>query len=68
MGSSKDDCSDTELKIDDITKVSHDITNFLNNFQTMDWMRIFMNTLELFGLDFQDPIKTIELIRYVYKY
>ena len=63
MGSSKYDCSDTELKIDDITKISKDITDFLKNFQTMDWMRIFMDTVELFGVDLHDPFKTIELIR-----
>ena len=59
--------SSTFLKIEDITDISQDITDFLLTFQDIEMNAILMNISQkyfnYFGIDLDDPIKTIQLIR-----
>ena len=59
--------SSTFLKIEDITEISQDITDFLSTLQDLDKNAIVMNLtqqyIKYFGVDLDDPIKTIQLIR-----
>ena len=59
--------SSTFVKIEDITEISQDITDFLLTFQNIEMNAILMNIsqqyINYFGIDLDDPIKTIQLIR-----
>ena len=59
--------SSTFVKIEDITEISQDITDFLLTFQDIEMNAIVMNIsqqyINYFGIDLDDPIKTIQLIR-----
>ena len=59
--------SSTFLEIEDITEISQDITDFLLTFQGIEMNAILMNIsqqyINYFGIDLDDPIKTIQLIR-----
>ena len=59
--------SSTFLEIEDITEISQDITDFLLTFQDIEMNAILMNIsqqyINYFGIDLDDPIKTIQLIR-----
>ena len=59
--------SSTFVKIEDITEISQDITDFLSTLQDLDKNAIVMNLtqqyMNYFGVDLDDPIKTIQLIR-----
>ena len=59
--------SSTFVKIEDITEISQDITDFLLTFQDIEMNAILMNIsqqyINYFGIDLDDPIKTIQLIR-----
>ena len=59
--------SSTFLKIEDVTEMSQDITDFLLTFQDIEMNSILMNIsqqyINYFGIDLDDPIKTIQLIR-----
>ena len=58
--------SSTFVKIEDITEISQDITDFLSTFQDLEWNAIVKNLtqqyINYFGVDFYDPMKTIQLI------
>ena len=59
--------SSTFLEIEDISEISQDITDFLLTFQDIEMNAILMNIsqqyINYFGIDLNDPIKTIQLIR-----
>ena len=59
--------SSTFLKIEDITEISQEIADFLLTFQDIEMNAIVMNIsqqyINYFGIDLNDPIKTIQLIR-----
>ena len=59
--------SSTFLKIEDITEISQEITDFLLTFQDIEMNAILMNISQQYinyiGIDLDDPIKTIQLIR-----
>ena len=59
--------SSTFLKIEDVTEMSQDITDFLLTFQDIEMNSFLMNIsqqyINYFGIDLDDPIKTIQLIR-----
>ena len=59
--------SSTFLKIEDITEISQDITDFLSTLQDLELNAIVINLtqqyMNYFGVDLDDPIKTIQLIR-----
>ena len=63
-------CNATELKIDDIENLSHDIMKLMSTLENVNWNAFVMNMLEsnllLLGIDLSDPVKTIQLIRYTY--
>ena len=59
--------SSTFVKIEDITEISQDITDFLSTLQDLELNAIVMNLtqqyMNYFGVDLDYPIKTIQLIR-----
>ena len=68
MNTTQTSCNSTPVQIEDITKISQDITDFLYTFQDIDINAIVMNISEqyinYFGVDLDDPMKTIQLVRY----
>ena len=68
MNTTQTSCNSTPVQIEDITKISQDITDFLYTFQDIDINAIVMNIsqqyINYFGVDLDDPMKTIQLVRY----
>ena len=67
MNQTQMSCNSTFLKIEAITEISQDITDFLSTLQDLELNAIVMNLtqqyMNYFGVDLDDPIKTIQLIR-----
>ena len=65
MNTTQMSCNSTPVQIEDITKISQDITDFLSTFQDLDIvMNISQQYINYFGVDLDDPMKTIQLVRY----
>ena len=67
MNQTQMSCNSTFVEIEDITEISQDITDFLSTLQDLELNAIVMNLtqqyMNYFGVDLDDPIKTIQLIR-----
>ena len=67
MNQTQMSCNSTFMEIEDITEISQDITEFLSTLQDLELNAILMNLtqqyINYFGVDLDDPIKTIQLIR-----
>ena len=67
MNQTQMSCNSTYVEIEDITEISQDITDFLSTLQDLELNAIVMNLtqqyMNYFGVDLDDPIKTIQLIR-----
>ena len=67
MNQTQMSCNSTFVKIEAITEISQDITDFLSTLQDLELNAIAMNLtqqyINYFGVDLDDPIKTIQLIR-----
>ena len=67
MNQTQMSCNSTFVEIEDITEISQDITDFLSTLQDLELNAIVMNLtqqyMNYFGVELDDPIKTIQLIR-----
>ena len=67
MNQTQMSCNSTFVEIEDITEISQDITDFLSTLQDLELNAIVINLtqqyMNYFGVDLDDPIKTIQLIR-----
>ena len=68
MNQTQMSCNSTFVEIEDITEISQDFTDFLSTLQDLDISAIVMNLtqqyINYFGVDLDDPMKTIQLVRY----
>ena len=68
MNQTQMSCNSTFMEIEDITEISQDITEFLSTLQDLELNAILMNLTQQYinysGVDLDDPIKTLQLVRY----
>ena len=67
MNQTQMSCNSTFVEIEDITEISQDITDFLSTLQDLELNAIVINLtqqyMNYFGVDLDDPIKSIQLFR-----